>query len=118
MYASAVTLNYAPFFQLIIGLYTFLHEIMCIVAGAKEVEEVIKESHIFEPTNEDIDEVKACIVRVCKRLQFFMQHFSSVQRGTNPEKILESVFHCTETMLYWGLQYPGELIRSLINNLV
>lgn len=78
---------------------------------------VIKESHIFEPredTSEDTSKIKGCILRVCKRLQFFMQHFLQVQRI---EEILESVFHCIKAMLYWRFQYPGELFSPLTNNI-
>ena len=89
-----------------------------VVSGPEELKKVVKESYIFEPPNMSEDDFKGCILRVCKRLTGFMKHFSSVLRGTDPEKILESVFHCTETMLYWRLQYPGELISSLINNSV
>ena len=89
-----------------------------VVSGPDELKKVVKESHIFEPPNMSEDDFKGCILRVCKRLKGFMKHFSSVQRGANPEKILESVFHCTETMLYWSLQYSGELISYTSKNLV
>ena len=81
------------------------------VSGPEELKDVIKENHIFASPNMSEDDFKGCILRVCKRLKGFMQHFSAVQRGMNPKKILESVFHCTEMMLYWSSQYPGKLIK-------
>ena len=90
----------------------------CVVSGPEELGKVVRESHVFEPPNMSEDDFKGCILRVCRKLNRFMQHFSLVQRGKNPEKILESVFHCTKKMLLWSLQYPGELMSSLINNVI
>ena len=87
-----------------------------VVSGPEELKEVVRESHVFEPPNMSEDDFKGCILRVCQKLKGFMHHFSSVAGGANPEMILESVFRCTETMLKWRLQYPGELI--LVNSLV
>ena len=82
------------------------------VSGPQELKDVIRESYIFEPPNMSEYYFKGCILRVCKRLKSFMQHFSAVQRGMNPKKILESVFHCTEMMLYWRSEFPGRLILT------
>ena len=113
--------NFVLFFQLyMLNCIYFLHAYIDnnIVSGPEELKEVIRESHVFEPPHMSEADFEGCILRVCRKLNGFMKHFSSVQRGTNPEKILESVFHCTDTMLHWSSQYPGELLSSLTNNLV
>ena len=95
-----------------------MHCLKSVVSGPEELSKVVRESRIFERPNMSEDDFKECILRVCRKLKGFMQHFSSVQRGKNPETILGSVFHCTEKMLLWRLQYPGELISLLTNNLI
>ena len=82
-----------------------------VVSGPAELKEVVRESHVFETPNMSEDDFKRCILRVCHKLKGFMHHFSTVPGGANPERILESVFRCTETMLNWRLQYPGEVIN-------
>lgn len=92
-----------------------LSKILKKFSGPAELKEVVRESHVFETPNMSEDDFKRCILRVCHKLKGFMHHFSTVPGGANPERILESVFRCTETMLNWRLQYPDAADLLLSN---